>query len=173
MSQYYQLATSFIDVYINDKSKPLTAYIEKAEKLSGVKRIYLAQGFIAFLALYLIIGSGAQFICNLIGFVYPAYKSLNALETDQGDDDKKWLTYWVVFAGFSVGDFFSGIFLSWFPFYWLVKVGFLLWCSADTPVNGSTIIYSFIIRPIFLKNKDKLAAIEKDLSPKQSSNKSN
>ena len=50
------------------------------------------------------------------------YISIKALESVNKDDDTKWLTYWVVFALFSVVEFFSDIIFSWFPFYWLVKV---------------------------------------------------
>ena len=41
-------------------------------------------------------------------FAYPAYCSIKALETLNEQDDKKWLTYWVVFAFFSVLEFFAG-----------------------------------------------------------------
>ena len=36
---------------------------------------------------------------NVVGFVYPAYMSFKAIETeDDVDDDIQWLTYWVVFG---------------------------------------------------------------------------
>ena len=168
MSQYYQLAVNQLDTYIHDNKRQVTPYLEKLEKATGVKRIYIAQGLLGALSLYLIVGKAAQFVGNLIGFVFPAYKSLVALETKQSDDDTKWLTYWVVFAFFSVVEFFSDILLSWFPLYWLAKVIFLIWCSADIPRNGSTVIYTRFIRPFFLENRNKYmgAAASTSGSPK-------
>lgn len=157
MSQYYQLVVAKLDAFVHDKQGQLTPYFEKAEKLTGVKRVYLAQAILGVLALYLVVGRAAQFVCNLLGFVYPAYKSLVALETSNKEDDSKWLTYWVVFAAFSVVEFFSDILMSWFPLYWLAKVVFLLWCSADIPTNGSMLIYGKFIRPVFLQHKSKLS----------------
>lgn len=156
MSQYYQILVNRLDAIVNDNKSQFTPYFEKAEKLTGVKRIYLAQAILGVLSLYLIVGRAAQFVCNAIGFIYPAYKSLVALETSNKEDDSKWLTYWVVFAAFSVVEFFSDILMSWFPLYWLAKVVFLLYCSADMPLNGSAIIYNRLIRPVFLQHKSKL-----------------
>ena len=54
--------------------------------------------------------------------------SIKAIESYKKDDDTQWLTYWVVYGYFSIVEFFSDIFLSWFPFYyagkvWRVRVG--------------------------------------------------
>lgn len=157
MSQYYQIVVNRLELIVNDNKSAFTPYFEKAEKLTGVKRIVIAQAILGLLSLYLIIGRAAQFVCNAIGFLYPAYKSLVALETSNKEDDSKWLTYWVVFAAFSVVEFFSDILLSWFPLYWLAKVAFLLYCSADIPTNGSVLIYNRVIRPLFLQHKKKIS----------------
>lgn len=47
---------------------------------------------------------------------------MKALETKQKDDDTKWLTYWTVFAVFTIVESFSDCIVGWFPVYWLAKV---------------------------------------------------
>ncbi|PSN41000.1 hypothetical protein C0J52_16056 [Blattella germanica] len=87
----------------------------------GLKETTFATVLIVFVAVYMVFGYAAQLFCNIIGFLYPAYCSIKALESPNKDDDTKWLTYWVVFAFFSIVEYFSNILLSWFPFYWLFK----------------------------------------------------
>lgn len=44
-----------------------------------------------------------------------------AIRSTSKDDDTQWLTYWTVFAFFSVIDFFSEPIMDALPLYWLVK----------------------------------------------------
>lgn len=61
---------------------------------------------------------------------------------------------------------FSDLFLSWFPFYYMLKCGFLLWCMAPSPANGADLLYKRIIRPFFLKHESQVDNVVNDLKDK-------
>nr|XP_009665805.1 PREDICTED: receptor expression-enhancing protein 6 [Struthio camelus australis] len=121
-------------------------------------------GSVAFLGLYLAFGYGAALLCNLIGFVYPAYVSIKAIESSNKEDDTTWLTYWVVYGVFSIAEFFSDTFLYWFPFYYAGKCLFLVWCMAPVSWNGSQVLYQNVIRPCFLKHHQAVDNVLGNLS---------
>lgn len=66
------------------------------EAATGVPKTYLALGAGSFFFLMIFFNFAGQLFSNLLGFVYPAYRSFKALETPEKEDDKQWLTYWYV-----------------------------------------------------------------------------
>uniref|UniRef100_A0A1B6LC06 Receptor expression-enhancing protein n=1 Tax=Graphocephala atropunctata TaxID=36148 RepID=A0A1B6LC06_9HEMI len=142
-----------IDKALHDNQKPWTGWLALAEEKTGVKRLYLFLGLLGFLVIYLLFGYAAQLLCNTIGFLYPAYCSMKAIESPQKGDDTKWLTYWTVYALLSIVEYPSDLLLHWFPFYWLVKAIFFTWCFWPTGSNGSVLLYEKIIRPRFLQHQ--------------------
>lgn len=144
-----------LDEALHQKNK-FTDVLELIETKTGVKRLHLALGLIVFVGLYLMVGYGCDFLCNFIGFLYPAYASFKAIETKEKDDDTKWLTYWVVYAVFCLVEYFTDIFLFWIPLYWFLKCCFLVYLMAPASWNGSVTIYYKFVRPLGLRHEKKI-----------------
>ncbi|XP_015435179.1 PREDICTED: receptor expression-enhancing protein 5 isoform X2 [Dufourea novaeangliae] len=145
-----------LDKALHDESKFWVKYFVKVEKQTGVNRTYVFLGSVVVLGIYLVFGIGQQLVCNIFGFLYPAYCSMKALESSKKDDDTKWLTYWVVFALFTIVEFFSDYILCWFPVYWVFKCLFYMWLMAPMENNGSMILYRNIVKPSFLRYHHKV-----------------
>jgi len=145
-----------------DESKPVGQVFAKLEASTEVNRTYLLLGAVTVTILWLAFGFAAQLLCNVIGFAYPAYISIHAIETARADDDKKWLTYWVVFAIFSLLEFFINVITRWIPLYWLLKCIFLVWLMMPIESNGSVVLYNNVVKPYFLKHRNAVdEAIDK------------
>ncbi|KAH7731279.1 TB2/DP1 proteinHVA22 family protein [Aphelenchoides avenae] len=138
------------------KDEKVEGWLEKIESSSGIKREKLAYTLLAATALYFVIGSFAQIICNMVGFAYPAYASVKAIRSGNKDDDTKWLVYWTVFAAFSLADFFAAAIMSVFPIYWLFKILFLLYLYLPQ-TNGAEYLYHQYLDS-FITKVDEYAA---------------
>eukprot|EP01121_Diplochlamys_sp_Union-15-3_P001343 TRINITY_DN1116_c0_g1_i1.p1 TRINITY_DN1116_c0_g1~~TRINITY_DN1116_c0_g1_i1.p1 ORF type:complete len:161 (-),score=25.71 TRINITY_DN1116_c0_g1_i1:27-509(-) len=102
----------------------------------------------------------SSFLCNFVGLVYPAYSSFKALESPQTDDDKQWLTYWVVFAIFSTFETIGDSFLFWFPFYYEIKLLALVLLQIPHLKLAAT-LYTNSVQPFF---KQREGAIDSFVS---------
>ncbi|KAM9242179.1 receptor expression-enhancing protein 6 isoform 6-T6 [Dugong dugon] len=140
-----------------------TEVLGALETRTGVEKRYLAAGVMLLLGLYLLFGYGAPLLCGLIGFVYPAYASIKAIESPSKEDDTLWLTYWVVYGLFGLLESVSDLLLFWFPFYYVGKCAFLLFCMTPGPWNGAHILYHRAIRPLFLKHRAAVDSVVSDL----------
>ncbi|VDD85802.1 unnamed protein product [Enterobius vermicularis] len=150
-----------VQKFLDDLDKKLhepnvfTDALNTIETSVGIKRLHLVVGMILIHALYLVIGYAAELLCNTIGFLYPAYMSIKAVESAPKEDDTHWLTYWIIFALFNVFDFFSSTVTKYFPVYWLVKCAFLLWLYLPMTM-GAQKVYQNFVKPFMLKHQSTI-----------------
>lgn len=138
----------------NDKVNSIPACAKLGEVL-GVPPLWAVSGVSAFGIGFLLFGVGSQVICNLVGFLYPAYASFKALEDGSEDDHRQWLTYWVVFSCFNLIESFIDYILYWVPLFYIFKV-FLLWWMFSERFKGALVIYQNFIVPVGTKYKEKI-----------------
>lgn len=94
---------------------------------TNVPKEYFILGLLFLLAVAFLSGIGTGPLCLIIGFAFPAYKSVMAMESRNSNEVTQWLVYWVVYAFFSVIEIFVDTLVYWIPFYFRFKLGFLLW----------------------------------------------
>ena len=139
----------------NQQKNPIIKKIDEHLKIivdkTGIqgKYIMIALGVAL---LFTIIGFLDKYITCLVGILLPTFFSIKAIESKEEDDDKLWLTYWTIYALFSFLDLFVGWILKIIPFYFIIKLVFLVWCFMPN-TKGAIIIYDKIIKPFFLKNE--------------------
>lgn len=135
------------------------SHLETIQNKFGLKGKYVVI-FIVSMVTLVFVGIFDRFITNMVATLYPAYSTIKSLEA-KTNDDKQWLSYWVVFGIFSIIDMFSPFFLRLTSLYFFFKIIFLLWCFMPN-TQGATILYNLIIVHFFRK-------IEKDIEDATSS----
>ena len=114
-------------------------------KRKKVGRLYIVYGMVGFPLLYLTVGWGNDFLCNLIGFIYPAYATANTFERSV---KVEWLVYWIIYSLLNLIQYFKNQLLFWIPFYSLFKCVFLIWLMVS---DGTNVIYNRFLKPFILK----------------------
>lgn len=123
------------------------------EDKTGIKGIYVITLLITSIILvYLNIFD--KLITNLVGTVYPAFWTMKSIEL-KNDDDKMWLTYWVVFSSFTLVDMFSSMIVKFIPFYFVLKIIFLIWLFMPNS-KGSYIVYHLLVKKVFKSFEEKI-----------------
>ena len=141
---------------INNKElmNQLGVHLNLIEKKTG-QNPKIILGILAASLIFVIIGYLEKYITCIVGIVLPTYWSIKAIESNEGDDDKQWLTYWAVYAVFDFLDLFAGFILKIIPFYYILKLIFLIWCFMPN-TQGALMVYNHIIKKFFIKYENNL-----------------
>jgi len=121
---------------LNQKLRPLNPIADKVPQLTqlakqaGVESGVLLGAIALVTLLVTFIMFGATILTLTITVLYPGFKSIQALETQSADDDKEWLTYWIIFGLFSLIDDFFGFALNFIPYFYWIKLLFFIYLLA-------------------------------------------
>ncbi|KAI9374898.1 protein yop1 [Aspergillus egyptiacus] len=128
--------------------KELSKYpiLNNLERQTSVPKVYVVLGVGAIYTFLVFFNIAGELLTNLAGFVLPTYYSLSALFSSGKADDTQWLTYWVVYAFFTVIE--SAISAAyWFPFYYIFKFALVLWMALPQ-TNGAQIVFKSLLQPL-------------------------
>jgi receptor expression-enhancing protein 5/6 len=129
-------------------SRDLAAYMG----VNSGAPLFLVGLFLMLLLTYLY---SYMIMVTAITILYPALKSIRAIETPGKEDDKTWLTYWMVFGTFVVLETFVGFLLQLIPYWSVLRLVFFIWLLFPA-FNGADILYVKVMRPMLKDHRDKI-----------------
>ena len=113
----------------------------------------LLGGILSVIFLIVMLIKGWLIVMTFITVLYPAVHSIRAIESKEEEDDKVWLTYWMVFGVLNVLETFFG-FIFWIIPYWgWLRLGLFVWLLLPQ-FRGSKVIYDSVVKPLMEKNKE-------------------
>ncbi|CAN6484630.1 unnamed protein product [Victoria cruziana] len=85
----------------------------------------------------------------VVSLLYPLYASVKAIETESRQDDRQWLTYWVLYSMITLCEMTFSKIIEWIPFWSYAKLIATCWLVLPY-FNGAAYVYEHFIRPCFV-----------------------
>ncbi|CAL8290723.1 receptor expression-enhancing protein 1 [Gadus morhua] len=95
----------------------------------------------------------SRLVVLVFGTLYPAYSSYKAVKSKDVKEYVKWMMYWIIFALFTAAEVFTDMFLCWIPFYYELKIAFVVWLLSPY-TKGASVLYRKFVHPT-LSSKEK------------------
>ena len=133
------------------------------KQMTGLNEHQLVKYGLIALCSCVLFGFAERYIVCLIGVGFPVLKSFHTLVQGDEAEEKQWLTYWVVFGAFSVFDHFAGWILYFIPFFFVIKLAFLIWLMHPR-FRGATFVYDQYLREAVKPLDRQLNEVEAKIS---------
>eukprot|EP00048_Salpingoeca_helianthica_P022402 m.18014 g.18014 ORF g.18014 m.18014 type:complete len:207 (+) comp7271_c0_seq1:25-645(+) len=133
-------------IWIDNDKSPVSKLLTKASQQTKLQPLHIALG-VAGVLLLLILFSDlfCDFASLLVGAVYPVYRSLEAIDQKNAQEQRRWLVYWIIASVFLVTDFFYSFVSGVIPVYAQFKLFFLVWCVYPMTPSGPEVLYDKIL----------------------------
>lgn len=122
-----------------------TDRLRDLEKKTGQPKVYFFAAGVTFLVSLIYGLGGMKLVSDILCFAYPAYMSFKAIESADTVDDTQWLTYWVVFAFFSICENVMSFLVAFIPFFFVIKLSFFAWLY-HPKFMGAGLVYKQVIK---------------------------
>lgn len=135
----------------------ISGFLEMVSKFPFPRMSVMSFGLTSLLAVFLCPRSlteralypGFRIIFSII---YPAYRSFKAVRNKNLKEYLKWIVYWIVYAFFTCIELLTDALMSWFPFYFEIKVIFLIWLLGPSS-RGAMKFYKLCIHPMLISRE--------------------
>merc|ERR1712112_797871 len=149
------------------KYGPIKTVLDKVEDKTGCDRMSVVQCLAGLACLVTLLGDFVgQLVVSLLGSLYPAYFSLQALTTKDNNEQRRWLEYWLLSCILHCFDFtFGSVLCHILPLYWLARLMLVVWCIAPVENNGSRVLYTTCVWPLYdrvVKEVEKASKSKED-----------
>ena len=112
----------------------------------SLPQAYVVGGAFVFFALAIIyLMGGMKLTVSLASFIYPAYMSLQCIESKpDAAEEKQWLTYWVIYSLFGILEGAMGFVMNLIPYYSFFKIAMFMYLF-HPQTEGATMVYDKFI----------------------------
>ena len=148
VKEQLQKNTAILDPY----AAMVPVLVDGAQK-AGVNPGLLLAGILSVLMLILLLLQGWTILLTTVTVLFPAVHSIRAIESEGKDDDKIWLTYWMVFGVFNVAETFFGFVFYFIPYWEWIRLVLFIWLLVPQ-FNGSKYLYDNVVRKLLNDNKE-------------------
>lgn len=113
---------------------------------AGLQPVVVAALGMFWICGFLLWGFTGEFVCTVVGLLYPMYGSFKALEGGQHEEVQQWMQYWTTYAALSLSEHVFYRVLAWVPFYHILRILAVLWLFHPS-TQGASMVYSWVLAP--------------------------
>lgn len=153
--------TAILDGYGN-MIPPVKALAAAVDVNSGA---IVAAGFFVVCLVFLLF-EGFAIVVTIAMVIYPGLLSIRAIETKEGDDDKAWLTYWMIYGTLHVLETFVPFVFYIIPYWQWIRLGLFVYMIK---FNGAAQIHSTVVESLIKEHGQDVRAFLARFDPVVSS----
>ena len=136
--------------------------VQAAAAAVGVNPGAIIAAALFVLCLIFLMFEGFAIVVTICMVVYPGLLSIRAIETKETDDDKAWLTYWMIYGTLHVLETFLPFIFYFIPYWDWIRLGLFVYMIK---FNGAAQIHASVVENLIKEHGDEVSAFFNKFAP--------